>query len=363
MRDKVETRPSGASRWVKCSAAPLFAAKAGPQPSNDAADEGTCAAWVGDTVLKGQALQAVDLLGERHANGWEVDAEMCGHIQNYVDMVRADGGFVSTERFVRLSDKVAGTLDNSASFLNGVVKVRDLKYGFRLIEASAEQLVIYAGALAAELINGGTPVREIHTEIYQPRGFHHDGIHRKKVWTPDEIFARCQWIIERAEECHKPNPVATPGPHCLDCAGATGCAALAATTANLLAYVNDDRHREMTPAELADRLTFLKHAKKTIDAAASAVEAEALARTQAGERLPGYGMKERLGNGKLVHSREAIKALTGIDPVKQVMMSPAEFKAAGGTAKQLAVVSRRPSIGHKLAPLDPNDLKQQFKGK
>lgn len=359
----VETRPSNAHRWAKCSAAPLFASKSGPQPTNDAAREGTCAAWVADTVLKGQAIHAVDMLNETHENEWKVDLEMCGHVQSYVDMINAEGGFISAERFVRLSEHVAGTLDNSASFLNGVVRVRDFKYGFQLIEADAEQLIIYAGALVNELTAQGVNVTQVWTEIYQPRGFHVEGPHRRKKWKPDEIRERCQWLAERAAECHKPNPIATPGSWCDNCDGAAGCGALTATAKKLFAIVDDNRHRQMTAAELSDELTFLAKAKKIVTAAEKAVAAEATARNSTGEYIPGYYMKERFGHRKFTVGRDAIQAITGIDPVKDEMMSPAELKAAGAKDRHLSIISRRPSIGHKLAPVDENELKRQFERK
>ena len=51
MMTEIETRPSAAHRWTKCSAAPLFASRAGPQPTSDPAREGTCAAWVAELML------------------------------------------------------------------------------------------------------------------------------------------------------------------------------------------------------------------------------------------------------------------------------------------------------------------------
>ena len=369
----VETRPSGANRWTKCSAAPLFASRSPEQPDNDPAREGTCAAWVAELVLKNQVLRATDLLGECHANGWQVDLEMCGHVQGYVDMIRADGGLISTERHVRLSPLVAGTLDNAASFINipaptngpphVVLRVRDFKYGFKLIEPDSPQVVIYAGALMNESIAQGMQVREVWTEIYQPRGFHPDGIHRRKKWDPAELSAQCEWIKQRAEECHKPNPVATPGSHCIDCEAATGCATLQMTAVNILTHVNDDRFSEKTPQELSNQLTFLREAKKIVTAATSATETEALTRHQSGERIPGYYMKERFGHKKLTAGRNAIKALTGVDPVKEVLMSPAELKAAGVNDRQLSLLSRKPPIGHKLEPLDQDELKRDFERK
>ena len=354
----VETRPSGAHRWTQCSAAPLFAARAGPQPDNDAAREGTCAAWAADILLKtGPILKAVDLLNETHPNGWKIDLEMCGHVQSYVDMIRTEGGLISSERHVTLSPRVAGTLDNAASMVDGTLRIRDFKYGYRLIEPDSPQLVIYAGALMAE-----TPgVTDIWTEIYQPRGFHPEGVHRRRHWTPAELTERCEWIIERAELCHQPEPPATPGAHCDNCEGATGCAALHATAKTLYAIVSDTRHREMTASELADELTFLTQAEKIIKAAKSAIDAEALARVKTGERLPGYGIKDRLGHRKLSASDRTIQAITGIDPYTRALMTPAELKAAGATDAQLKVLTTRPIIGHALKPLNSKDLEREFK--
>lgn len=305
-----------------------------------------------------------EMVGQCHPNGWEVDMEMAGHIQEYVDMIRREGGFISAERFVRLSPLVAGTLDNSASMTDGVLRVRDLKYGFRLIDPGAEQLVIYAGALAAELMEKGETITKIVTEIYQPRGFSPDGIHRRKEWTVSDLFKRCQWIIHCAEECHKPNPVATPGPHCLECEGAVGCAALAATSVNLLTLVQSEQHKHMDASELAARLSFIREAKKIIDAAASAVETEAMARHKGGDPIPGWTLKDRLGRKKFKMSREQIKALTGVDPVKDAEMTPAELKATGKVSdKKMAAITERPNIGFKLEPIDPRDLAREFNKK
>lgn len=358
----VETRPSGASRWTKCFAAPLFASRAGPQEPSDPAMEGTCAAWLAELVLTGQLPDCASGIGMTHPeNHWEVDSEMAGHIQEYVNMITREGGFISAERFVRLSPLIAGTLDNSASMVDGVLRVRDLKYGFKLIEPDAEQLVIYGGALAAEMIQAGQTVTRVVTEIYQPRGFSTDGIHRRMEWTVEDLFSRCEWIMRCAEECHKPNPIATPGPHCDNCEGAPGCQALAETSAMLINTIKSDRHRHMTAQEIAERLKFMREAKKIIDAAASAVETEALARHKSGDPIPGWHLKERMGHRKFTKSREEIHILTGIDPVKEVDMTPADLANRKISDKTMDFIARRPTIGHKLMPIDPREIAKQFK--
>lgn len=354
----IQTRPSGAHRWTRCSAAPLFAQRAGPQPDSDPAREGTCAAWVADTVCKGDAPDAYSMIGQFHANGWEVDTDMAAHVQDYVDMIHAEGGAISTERHVTLSPLVAGTLDNAA--VDGpTLTVRDLKYGYRLVEADTEQLVIYAGGLLKEL----SGITRIVTEIYQPRGFHADGIHRRHVWTVQEIKERCDWIVARAEMCHAPNPVATPGKHCQDCDGAAGCEALFATAASAVAMIESTGHRDKTPTEVSEGLRFVQWAADIVKAAAGAAESEAMARHMAGEHIPGWGLKERKGHSKLTAPREAVKALTGVDPVKEVPMTPTDLKKAGVHERQLKIITTRPTIGHKLVPLDNKDLQRQFKEK
>ena len=350
----IETRPSGAHRWTRCAAAPLFASQSGPQPTNDAAREGTCAAWAAELKLTGKHCY----IGLAHENGWEIDAEMMDHVQNYVDICRADGGQLWAEEHLILSPRIKGTAD-CATLADGVLTIRDLKYGFRLVDADSPQLIIYAGAALAGM---ETPATTIRTEIYQPRGFHPRGPQRYIDWTPDDIRTRCAEYIAAAEACYAPDPVATPGPHCLYCDAAASCAALQQTTAQALAVVEMTGHRDRTAAEMAQALHFYRWAIETIQAGAKATEAEATARARRGETLPGWGIVEKRGQTRVTASPTAIRALTGMSGTKETPMNVGELRAAGLTDEQLAVITERPVTGHKLTPLDPDALIRQFGG-
>lgn len=356
----VETRPSNAHRWLACSAAPLFASHAGPQPESDPAREGTCAAWVAEMVLTGRAPDANSLTGQAHPNGWEVDDEMASHCQDYIDLIRATPGQHFTEQHVTLSDLIAGTLDSATFTPDGTLIVRDLKYGRRLIEPDTPQLVIYAGAMLSVV----GPVQRVRTEIYQPRGFHPRGIHRVRDWTPEEIWTLCQHYDTRAQACYAPDPVATPGPQCVDCDGATRCAALSATVANIVALVEMPHDRQRTPAEMASNLQFLRWAERIVKAATSAAETESLARHMAGDTLPGWGMSERLGQTKVTVGPDAIRAMTGKDPLdgKDIKLTVADLKRAGLSERQIRTFTDRPVIGYKLEPLDASVLVERFTG-
>jgi len=295
-------------------------------------------------------------VGMMHENGWEVDADMIGHMREYANICRADGGQMWVEEYVTLSNRIAGTLD-FASLANGVLTLRDLKYGFRLVAPDSPQLIIYAAAI---LQAPPETIHTIRTEIYQPRGFHQDGPRRWIDWTPDQIRTKVAWIIQRAEECYKPDPIATPGDHCLYCDGAVGCVALQQTTVAALAIAEMTGHRDRTPAEMAQALHFYRNALEIIKAAAKATEVEAEARAKRGERLPGWGITTRYGTSRVCKPPHVIKALTGKDATKTVPMNIGELRAVGLTKAQLAVITEQPTTGFKLEPLDQDTLARQL---
>lgn len=354
----METRPSNAHRWVPCSAAPLFASHAPPQPAGDPAREGTCAAWVAEMVLKGDTPDAASLVGQSHANGWDVDDEMANFVQDYIDLIRATPGQCFVEQHVRLSDRIAGTLDSATLTPNGMLIVRDLKYGRRLVEPDTPQLIIYAGAMLGKV----GPVRRVRTEIYQPRGFHPHGIHRYREWTPEQIREMCGYYDTRAQACHAPDPIATPGPQCLDCEGASRCAALAATVANICTLVEMPGDRQKTPAEMASGLQFLRWAERIVKAAAQAAETEALARHMAGDTLPGWWLSNKLGQTRVTAKADMILAMTGKNPLdgKDIKLTVADLKRVHLSDRQIRLFTVRPVIGHKLDPLDKSALAKMF---
>jgi len=303
-------------------------------------------------MLTGQPVE----VGMTHENGWEVDPDMIGHMQDYANICRADGGEMWVEEHVTLSPNIAGTPD-CVTLADGVLTVRDLKYGFKLVAPDSPQLIIYAAAI---LQAPPGPIHTIRTEIYQPRGFHQDGIRRWIDWAPDQIRDAAAWIIQRAEECYKPDPIATPGDHCLYCDGAVGCVALQQTTATALAIAEMTGHRDRTPAEMAQALHFYRNALEIIKAAAKATEVEAEARVRRGERLPGWGITIRYGTSRVSMPPHVIKAMTGKDATKTVPMNIGELRAAGLTKAQLAVITNQPTTGFKLEPLDPDTLARQL---
>jgi len=341
-------RPSQANYWGNCAAFQRFTADLPPQPSGDAAREGTCAAWVAEVVLNGDASSCADMLGETHANGWQVGETMCDDVQDYVNLVRSFGGTVRAEKHVRASENplIEGTLD-AIVVTPYVLHVIDLKYGRRTVEARGnKQLICYAA--------GAWPTitfDEIHLSIYQPRSFHRDGIFRTWKLTPDQLQAEFAKLHAAAVESEKPDSVATPGPHCRDCEAAAGCVALAETTYNLVDTVTSRDHREMTPIELSRELDFVDDARKTIEARFKAIEAEAAARIKR-ESIPHWSTVPTTGNRVFTVDPVTAQLLTGVDPSTIGTCTPAALERRGADKEIVKSITKQPVTGHKLTRID-----------
>lgn len=304
------------------------------------------------------------MVGETHANGWPVDVEMADHVQEYCDMIRERGGVIEAEKFVRLSDRVAGTMDCAADLLGDTLFVDDLKYGFRIVEAKDnKQLLCYAAALLALMkAHGRQGLRFVQVGIYQPRGFHRLGIYRTHVYTVQEVEQWGAWLIERAEQCHQPNPIATPGPWCLDCGGALECEALSHSVWAGFEVVRSAHMANPSGEDLARKLKALKQIKKMTDALVSATEAEAAARLNENKFVPGYSVERKLGPRKISVSPDLFKVITGVDPRDpEKMLSLAALKRLGVKEAQLKNLTKRVETDLKLVETSEDAIASQFK--
>lgn len=352
----IQLRPSGSAIWTNCPAAPRFALNCEDEPESDAAREGTAAAWVAETVLNGNAIFAEDLKGETHSNGWLITPDMCEHVQGYIDLMRARGGDIRAERFVRLNETIGGTLDCSATVMGDTLYVDDLKYGYGIVEPYKNpQLIIYGSARLAELLSDGVPITKVQLGIYQPRAFHDDGIYRTWSVSVSELKAHTSVIEIAGQYCQSPTAPAIPGEWCKHCVARHNCEALTHTVYDLYEVLQSGRQTNSTMTGLAGELAFLQLASSLVEARKTAVTAEAEHRLRNGEHLPGWHLKERKGHRKLKVSATTVQALTGIDPNKSVPRSPSELEKAGASVRTMKHLTTTPTIGWKLERL-PDDF-------
>lgn len=363
----INLRPSNAYMWSNCAANPVLSDRVPEEPPSDAAREGTCAAWVAECVLKGDASCAEDLLDRTHANGWTVTIDMVYYVQKYIDHVLARGGQVSAEQIVQICAFIQGTLDSSTvSFSSSTLFIDDLKFGMEVVEAFENpQTILYGAGEFMRLTRLGLAGHLTHAclGIFQPRAFHHEGIYRHYTLTIQELMNAAQDLVNRGARCQEPNPIATPGPWCKRCRAIRGCESATHTIYNLEAFISRSSHyRELTDDELATELKAIDLIMKLAKARRSALEpqAEAVARKNG---LRGFYMKPRVGNRKFKYSRQTILAMTGVDPIVDDMCTPAELERRNVSPDMVNALSSQPSLPAKLEQLSDKEMRKYFSSK
>jgi hypothetical protein len=334
-------------------------------PPGDPAREGTCAAWVAQEVLTGVYPDAEAMIGQSHENGWLVDLAMATEIQKYVNLVRSQGGEISVERSVTLNQFIKGTPDAYAVIAKDhTLKLTDLKYGYAPVEPFRNpQVSIYAGAIVRNLAARDIRIDRVELGIYQPRAWHPSGIHRTWVIRPEELMAFVHEIEDAGQAAQNPDAVPRAGAWCEYCPAASTCEANAQANYRIYEGIAGAVQRHMTTIELAAELDFLERAEAMLNARMTAVTAEAEARVKRSEHIPGWHMERRAGQRRFTVGAEIIRALTGIDPEKRVLVTPAELERKKVPAEILKLITETPTTTPKLRRVPPGYYQNLFKGR
>ena len=355
-------RPSSAHLWINCAGYPRLSATLPPEAPSDPAREGTCAAWVAEMVLTGQAATPTALIGHAHENGWVVDRAMANHIHGYIEVLRSHGGTVYAEQRVILNALVQGTPDAAAVCDNGTLHVDDLKYGFEIVEPSTPQVRIYAGALYRALIAAGVAVNRIQLGIYQPRAAHPSGIYRTRSMTVQELQADIAMIEAAAHATQSDTAMCRAGEHCRRCDAAGKCFAVAHEVYRAVTQMLPAQERHLTAAEMAEELAFLELAEAMFKGRRDAITAEAEARLIRGEHIPGWHIEQGYGQRRWKFDAKTIHMLTGVDPTAGKMVTPAELERQGADPKLLASLTETPRTKAKLKAMPEGYLAAKFGG-
>lgn len=356
-------RPSSADTWTKCPAQPSIVERlVPPAPSSEPAMEGTCAAWLAEMVLNGEYPDCRSAVGELCPdNNWPVDFEMANLIQGYVDMIKSRGGEIYAEKRVYLTDRIHGTPDCFALFVqNYELHVDDLKYGYGVVEPTAKQIVIYAGAIFNKLRSEGVDIHRIRLGIYQPRAFHHEGIYRYRTVSANQLLSEVADIIAAGDMALGENPMISPGSHCKYCPAAHVCPGISRELYDIATVLRSNTARHLTDDEIAAQLSFLDTLKDLVKGFETAVEGEAKARLESGTSLPGWTVQRGKGRRRFTRTRAEVRALTGIDPAADSMCTPAELERRGADPALLGMVTETPDTKVKLTRMKQSDFAKQF---
>jgi len=361
-------RPSASHRWSKCAMSERAETTGGALPDleGDAAREGTCAAWVAEVVINGDAGTAEDMLGKVHENGVEIGEDMVRFVQPYIDMVMSRNqpeAEVYGEVVFGEHAKLAGTSDaHGWSEDNRVLFIDDLKYGYEVVEPFENtQLICYAFLALAKLRTEGVVGPElIQLSIYQPRAQHRDGIYRKWVVSPAELNGYFHSLVHAAEAVAVTD-TAAPGPHCKHCRLAAKCEALTHSVYAIDDTVQSRAILDPSGQQLSDELIMLERLEALMKARKAAVETEIEIRLGQQKFVPGWGMLDKKGKAAWKHAPEIIGGMCGIDPWDKKPITPAEARRRGAPPKLVESLSYSPTIGKTLQRVDDRQIAKLFK--
>ena len=303
--------PSSAHRWLRCPAS-IEACRDIKDTSSIHAEEGTAAHELAETVLRNPTTTSSDYIGNVF-NGFTVDDEMAGFVQQYVDRIHSLEGNLDIEVRLDLREYAKdsfGTAD--AVTLNAENKrlyVGDLKYGkgVRVEAEGNEQAMLYAlGALAEYAIY--TEIDEIVIGIYQPR------LNHFPEWTitRDELLAFGETVKIASAAALKPGAAFNAGEkQCGWCLNKGNCRALADYQNQLIGSQFDtldliEKVDTLTLAEIGEKIL---PNLKLLEQWTKAVQHRAYEALEQGLDVPGYKMVEGRSLRRWSNEKEVSKKL------------------------------------------------------
>jgi len=374
-----------------------------------------CTAWIGLTLKMPRELlelmtkdteetlegNAADWMAKEYARGNEVPygspIPMPGDFKADHDMIhgaklwRDTVGYGAVNADVpvmieRIHAQCWGTPDNWRwDAIEGVLRVWDYKYGFRLVEVfECWQLIAYAVGLIDTL---GLNDQEIWVDmtVVQPRAFHKDGPVRSWKVRGDALRAYANIAASKAREALPPSPdlagkyegytaVATTGPHCDDCPARLACAAYHANITRALSFSAKPDMVALDADALGAQLLLVMEAVDRLKGAQTALEAQAEAYLRAGKRVPNFHMEPgqshlkwnddvtaeellALGSHLKIDMRKPMPALNGRN---SPIVTPTQAKKAGLPDDVVKQYASRPPGAMRLARTSTTEARRAF---
>lgn len=331
-RGHVELSPSSTHRWWHCAGS-VNAERGLPNPGNEHTQLGTAAHALAELAWKEQkpARHYLDTAfavdddagGEIHI---VADAEMVEAVQVLLDVYALEADEADQVWFevpvpldaLKPPAPMGGRLDFGA-FKNRWIRVTDYKHGRGVVVEAANNVQgrSYALGLWLKLIAEAGSVVNIEgvaVTIVQPRAFHPDGPVRTELIPIAEFKAWAKELMVRAAATIPADAPRTPGDHCKFCRAKATCPALRMTALAVAQIEFSDlvvgppnlrSAALMTPDEVAAYL----NAKRVLEAWMSAMDGRAMADLEAGRPIPGWGLRAKRGQRKLVSSKAVIACL------------------------------------------------------
>lgn len=363
-----DLRLSAAAQWARC-AAYVSMNKHRPELQQDVTvrEEGTAMHWAAYEIAHGRPIGTAP-------NGVTLDDEMLDAVHTYLDELRSWGVPVYMELPVharRIHPSCGGTLDVATGLIatpdGYLIKLGDFKGGFTPVDVYRNlQLVGYASGLLDALNVDGYLEQSLTFEfvIVQPRVFKEPQRWRVKATDLRPIWNMLSVAAERALA---PNPVATSGQQCENCASRGVCETARYAALHALDVSREAQELELPPDQLNYELLRIEQAIDILQARRTGLEAHAVQFIRKGQHLPNYGLEPGRSNLKWKEEElERVKTLArmlGVDITKpEQLITPTQAKAVFGKeyAALIDSVAVRPPAALKLKRTSESKIAKAF---
>lgn len=325
----VDIHCSSLSRLMNCHGV-AFLKNLPKSPSNPAAEEGTAAGELLEHRLLGKQF------GTHAKNGVEFHEDMRFHTGELAnDILGLAQSPVLCETKVNWQTRsgiwIMGQYD--VSFVaNGKLYIDDLKYGWGIVEVEKNwQLIGYA---IGEIIRRQQPFEKIVMRIHQPRPHHEKGTTRTWEISYHELLTLKEEIEVRMLEIAEGSDTLTTGPQCKYCPGSQNSACPAFNRsfyAGVDFILNNYQQDEIDDRTIAEQLDLMARITDVMKIKADSLKQLAVDRIKNGGLIPNYTTEQSFGDRvwKKEISPLVIQTLTGVEIVKETMLSPSQAEKLG----------------------------------
>lgn len=361
-----ELGASVAGRWMNCPGSIQLSRAVPIPPTSSFAQEGTAAHALGELVLR-RAVDTDTFVGIT-LEGIEVTEEMANHVDLYTAFCRGlmQGGYEGhiERKFTLAALHPPGPMFGTADFVGynpaeRTLHVVDLKYGQGVVvEAKGNKQLRYYALGAALSMPTGTPIDRVRMTIVQPRAAHPDGMIRTDEILFAELLDFTIELLDAARATTAPDAPLVPGSWCRFCPASGMCPAQR-DRAQEIAQVEfaampldvPPDPSTLPPEVFADILGKLH----VLEDWAASMRAQALAKLERGEEVPGFKLVARRATRSWVDDSETAQwlAAQGREPDEiftQKVKSPAQIEKLVGKKNLPADLVTKKSSGYSMVP-------------
>lgn len=362
--------PSSAARRIQCPASVMMEYRYPETEQNPAALEGEAAHWAAFEAFHGRA----HAVGHIAPNGTMLTEEMIEGAALYCEDVWTSlAQFNALPDVLRIESPIAifnihpeswGTPDAYAwvAQSNGRrprLLLWDFKFGHRIVDVFENQQIIeYVAGIIAPVLDRGLSDLEIDVTatIVQPRAPHREGPVRRWSFEASELRGHINIATAAAHEALSPNPRTRVGPECRDCRARHACTVLQGAALAGMDMAVASQPFDMGEAAMSLEYRMLLRYVKLMEARASGLEEQLLARGRLGAPLPGLRIEHGVGRERWNVSDAQVIAIgqaLGVNVAKpDVALTPKQAVKAGLPSAVLDGIVSRPTGEAKLVEDD-----------